>query len=208
MSAITETGHIAEEHRDDYGSKLGMWIFLFTEMFFFGGLFLVYAVYRVMYADDFHAAALHLNVTIGAVNTVLLLISSLTMSVAVTAVQKGDAALALKMVGLSILLAFIFLTNKFFEWDHKILVQLYPGSELMLSLKHGYVLFFGLYFFMTGLHALHLIIGIILMFICMAKINNHSFNPERNIQMVNITLYWHLVDLIWFFLFPLLYLIP
>lgn len=198
----------AMEHRDDYGSKLGMWIFLFTELFLFGGLFLVYAVYRMQYAEDFHAASLHLNTFIGAVNTFLLVASSLTMSFAVTAVQKGDSSFSLKMIGLSFLLAFIFLINKFFEWDHKIIVQLYPGSELMLSLKHGYVLFFGLYFFMTGLHALHLIIGLTLMTVCLFKVNNGSINADRNILLVNSTLYWHLVDLIWIFLFPLLYLIP
>jgi cytochrome c oxidase subunit III len=196
------------EHRDDYGSKLGMWIFLFTEMFLFGGLFLVYAVYRMKYGEDFHASSLHLNTFIGAVNTLLLLTSSLTMSFAVTAVQKGDSAFGIKMLGLTMLLAFIFLVNKYFEWDHKILVQLYPGSDLMLSLKHGYVLFFGLYFFMTGLHALHIIIGITLMTICLFKVNNGSIHSDNNILLTNSTLYWHLVDLIWIFLFPLLYLIP
>lgn len=198
----------AVEHRDDYGSKLGMWIFLFTELFLFGGLFLVYAVYRMEYPEDFHASSLHLNTFIGAINTFLLVTSSLTMSFAVTAVQKGDSAFAAKMIGISMLLAFVFLVNKYFEWDHKILVQLYPGSELMLSLKHGYVLFFGLYFFMTGLHALHLIIGFVLMTVCLFKVNNRSINADRNILLVNSTLYWHLVDLIWIFLFPLLYLIP
>jgi cytochrome c oxidase subunit 3 len=198
----------AVEHRDDYGSKLGMWIFLFTELFLFGGLFLVYAVYRMEYPEDFHASSLHLNTFIGAINTFLLVTSSLTMSFAVTAVQKGDSAFAAKMIGISMLLAFVFLVNKYFEWDHKILVQLYPGSELMLSLKHGYVLFFGLYFFMTGLHALHLIIGLTLMTICLFKVNNRSINADRNMLLVNSTLYWHLVDLIWIFLFPLLYLIP
>ena len=203
-----ETIHHATEHRDDYGSKLGMWIFLFTEMFFFGGLFLVYAVYRVMYADDFHAAALHLNTYIGAINSVLLLVSSLTMSLAITAVQKGNSSFSLKMIAITIFLAVFFLVNKFFEWDHKITLQLYPGSELMLSLKHGYIMFFGLYFFMTGLHALHIIIGVVLMFICLFKVKNGSINTDRNVLMVNITLYWHLVDLVWIFLFPLLYLIP
>jgi len=87
--------HVAE-HRDDYGSKLGMWIFLFTEIFFFGGLFLVYAVYRSMHPADFHAASLHLDGLIGAINTAILITSSLTMSLAVTAVQKQNNSLAFK----------------------------------------------------------------------------------------------------------------
>jgi cytochrome c oxidase subunit III len=204
----TETLHVhAEGHRDDQGAKLGMWIFLFTEMFFFGGLFLVYAVYRVMYPVDFHGAAQHLNVTIGSLNTVLLITSSMTLSMALVAVQRNHRNLAKNLIGVTILLAVFFLINKFFEWDHKILVNLYPGSDLMLSLKHGYTLFFGLYFFMTGLHALHLIIGVVLMTICWFKVNSGAINSDRHVLLVNSTLYWHLVDLIWIFLFPLLYLL-
>lgn len=204
---MEQTHAHATEHRDDIGSKLGMWLFLFTEIFFFGTLFLVYAVYRSIYPADFHAASLHLDVTIGAVNTAILIISSMTMSMAILAVSKGDKALALKLIGGSILLAVIFLTNKYFEWDHKILLNLYPGSELMVGLKHGYVLFFGLYFFMTGLHALHILIGILLLTICLFRVKSNKLTADNHIQLVNITLYWHLVDLIWIFLFPLLYLI-
>jgi len=208
MSHDTIIHTATAQHRDDYGAKLGMWIFLFTEMFFFGGLFLIYAVSRMKYANDFHGASLHLNTSIGAINSVILLVSSLTMSFAVTSEQKGNSSFSFKMIGLSILLALFFLVNKFFEWDHKILLQLYPGSELMISLNFGYVRFFGLYYFMTGLHALHIIIGLVLMVICLVKVNNGSINKGQNILLVNITLYWHLVDIIWIFLFPLLYLIP
>jgi cytochrome c oxidase subunit III len=195
------------EHRDDIGSKLGMWLFLFTEIFFFGGLFLVYAVNRYRFPDDFHAASLHLNVSIGALNSAILIVSSITMSMAILAVSKKDKGLAVKLIGASILLAIIFLVNKFFEWDHKILLNLYPGSDLMVSLKHGTILFFGLYYFMTGLHALHIIIGIVLLSICFIKVQSETINADNHILLVNITLYWHLVDLIWMFLFPLLYLL-
>jgi cytochrome c oxidase subunit 3 len=195
------------EHRDDYGAKFGMWIFLFTEIFFFGGLFLVYAVYRAQYPSDFHAASLHLDTVIGAINTVILITSSMTMSMAITAVQRNNNTLSFKLIGISIVLAIVFLINKYFEWDHKILLNLYPGSDLMLSLHRGYVLFFGLYFFMTGLHALHIIIGIVLLSICFYKVKHGYINSDKNVLLVNSTLYWHLVDLIWIFLFPLLYLI-
>jgi cytochrome c oxidase subunit 3 len=197
------TEHVAE-HRDDYGAKLGMWLFLFTEIFFFGGLFLVYAVYRSMYPNDFHAASLHLDAFIGAVNSAILITSSLTMSMAVTAMQKGNNSLSFKLIGITLIFAVLFLINKFFEWDHKILLNLYPGSELMLTLKHGYILFFGLYFFMTGLHALHIIVGIILLCICMVKVKAGTINDEKPMLLVNSTLYWHLVDLILLFLLPLL----
>jgi cytochrome c oxidase subunit 3 len=195
------------EHRDDAGSKLGMWLFLFTEIFFFGTIFIVYAVYRSKFPEEFHAASLHLNVSIGALNTVILIISSLAMSISIVAVNIGNKAFALKLIGAGIILAVIFLVNKYFEWDHKILLNIYPGSELMLSLDHGYVLFFGLYYFMTGLHALHILIGIVLLSVCFFMVRAGRINSGNNILLVNITLYWHLVDLIWMFLFPLLYLI-
>lgn len=196
-----------EEHRDDIGAKLGMWIFLFTEIFFFGGLFLVYTVYRAIYPEDFHAASLHLDSVIGAINTVFLVVSSITMSLAVNEVQRGNNSRSLKLIAFSLVLAVLFLVNKYFEWEHKIHLNLYPGSNLMLTLKHGYVLFFGLYFFMTGLHALHIVVGIVLLSICYIKVKSEKINSEMNVLLVNSTLYWHLVDLIWIFLFPLLYLI-
>jgi cytochrome c oxidase subunit 3 len=208
MTNETTEQTVHSEHRDDYGAKLGMWLFLFTEIFFFGGLFLVYAVYRAMHASAFEAASTHLNVTVGAINTVILMVSSMTMSMSVTAVQKNDKGLSVKLIGLSILLAIVFIINKYFEWDHKILLGLYPGSDLMLTLDHGYILFFGLYFFMTGLHALHIIVGIVLLSICFIKVKAGAINSEKTMLLVNITLYWHLVDLIWIFLFPMLYLIP
>jgi cytochrome c oxidase subunit 3 len=160
-----------------------------------------------MHPNEFHAASLHLDTVIGAINSVILLTSSMTMSMAVTAVQRNDNALSFKLIGITLLLAIVFLINKYFEWDHKILLGLYPGSDLMLTLNHGYILFFGLYFFMTGLHALHIIIGIVLLSICLAKVQTGRISNDKSMLLVNSTLYWHLVDLIWIFLFPLLYLI-
>jgi cytochrome c oxidase subunit 3 len=168
----------------------------------------VFAVYRWQYPKEFHDASLHLNVFIGALNSAILLISSMTLSFAIIAIRKADKGLAIKLIGITILLALVFLVNKVFEWDHKFTVNLYPGSELMLTLKHGYILFFGLYFFMTGLHAVHIIVGLTLLTICLFKVKSGVLNTDRNMLLVNTTLYWHLVDLIWIFLFPLLYLIP
>jgi cytochrome c oxidase subunit 3 len=196
------------EHRDDLGSRMGMWIFLFTEMFFFGGLFIVYTVYRSIYPGEFHAAALHLNTVTGAINTCVLITSSLTVSLALAAMQSGKRNRALGLLGVTMALALLFLGNKLAEWDHKIITNLYPGSDLMLTLSHGYILYFGLYFFLTGLHALHLIIGFVLLTICFFRIQSGAINTDRNALLVNSSLYWHLVDLIWIFLFPLLYLIP
>ena len=195
------------EHRDDIGSRLGMWIFIFTELLLFGGLFLVYAVYRSMYPQQFHEAALELNAFIGTVNTIVLLISSMTVAMAITAIEKGNVKLSMLLISVTITLAAVFLVNKYFEWGHKIHLNLYPGSDLMMKLEHGHILFFGLYFFMTGLHGLHIIAGTTLLLICLFKVKSGKINSERNTLLVNSGLYWHLVDLIWIFLFPLLYLI-
>jgi len=195
------------EHRDDVGSRLGMWIFIFTELLLFGGLFLVYAVFRSMYSQQFHEAALELNAFIGALNTVILLVSSMTIAMAITALQKGNKKLSILLISITLLLAFAFLVNKYFEWGHKIHIHLYPGSDLMSQLEHGHVLFYGLYFFMTGLHGLHIIIGGIFLLVCLFKVKNGSINSDDNVLFVNAGLYWHMIDIIWIFLFPLLYLI-
>lgn len=196
-----------EEHIDRETGKLGMWIFLFTELWLFGGLFLVYAIFRAKYSADFHTGAAELNAFIGTVNTVVLLVSSMTVAMALTAVQKGDRRLALFLVLVTLILAAVFMVNKYFEWAHKFEYNLYPGSEVLKNLPRGELLFFGLYYMMTGLHALHVIIGMILLTVNIVKIKSGAVNSERFLMLENSALYWHLVDLIWIFLFPLLYLI-
>ncbi|MEI6455848.1 MAG: cytochrome c oxidase subunit 3 family protein [bacterium] len=195
------------EHRDDIGSRLGMWVFIFTEILLFGGLFLVYAVMRSKYSTEFHMAALHLNTFMGALNTVVLLVSSGTVAMSLTAVQKGNNRLAVKLLMITLVCALVFLVNKYFEWGHKIHIGLYPGSDLMLTLSHGQVMFFSLYYFMTGLHMLHLVIGAVLLTVVMFRVQSWHINRDRFVLLENGGLYWHLVDLIWIFLFPLLYLI-
>ena len=196
-----------EEHRDDKAAKLGMWIFIFTELLLFGGLFLVYSVYRAQYPKEFHEASLELNVTIGALNTVVLLISSMTVAMSLTALQRNNKGLSLKLLGVTLLMAFIFLVNKYFEWGAKFHHGLYPGSEIMEKLEHGHLLYFSLYFFTTGLHALHIIIGMTILLVVYFKIKSNKIHSEKFVFLENGALYWHLVDLIWIFLFPLLYLI-
>ena len=201
---------IQENHNDHIDSetgKLGMWIFLFTELFLFGGLFLVYAVFRAKYSEDFHSAARELNAFIGTMNTVFLLVSSMTVAMAITAIQKNQKKLAMFLVSVTLLLAALFMMNKFFEWSHKFEFKLYPGSEVLKNLPRGELLFFGLYFMMTGLHALHVLIGMILLSINFIKIKAGKVNQAHYLLLENSGLYWHLVDLIWIFLFPLLYLI-
>ncbi len=195
------------EHIDSETGKLGMWLFLFTEIFLFSGLFLVYAIFRAKYSADFHVAAAELNAFIGTINTVFLLVSSMTAAMALTAIQKGNKRLTLILLLVTLLLAALFLVNKYFEWSHKFEYGIYPGSPVLKNMSHGELLFFGLYYMMTGLHALHVVIGMILLTVNVVKVKLGTVNSERYLILENSALYWHLVDLVWIFLFPLLYLI-
>ncbi|MCX6258362.1 MAG: cytochrome c oxidase subunit 3 family protein [Bacteroidia bacterium] len=205
---IEPSNHVhLTEHRDDEGQRMGMWIFLFTEVILFGGLFLVYAVYRNMHPVDFHEGSIKLNVVIGAINTIILLTSSYFVAMAVSSMQKGKVKQARTLLLLTILCAIIFLVNKFFEWQTKFHHGLFPGMEEFYKLSHGESLFFILYFFMTGLHGVHVIVGAVFIGFILRYIKKGKVNPVRYTLLENSGLYWHLVDIIWIFLFPLFYLI-
>jgi cytochrome c oxidase subunit 3 len=210
---MSSNGHTADTvqhdlvHRDDVGARMGMWLFLFTELLLFGGMFLIYAVYRFQYIDQFRVAALELNTGIGALNTIVLLTSSLTVALSIAALQKGNKFLTIVLLLLTDILAFVFMINKYFEWSTKISHGIYPGSEKLLAMQNGEILFYGLYYVMTGLHALHVIIGLIFLTFVLVFIIRGSVNQGSYVKLENAGLYWHLVDLIWIFLFPLFYLI-
>jgi cytochrome c oxidase subunit 3 len=200
---LPNSGH----NRDDMSSKMGMWLFLFTELLLFGGLFLVYMIYRFIYHDAFLEASYDLNVLFGAVNTVVLLTSSMTVAMSITAMQKGNSRLSMQLIWLTILAAGIFLVIKFFVWSAKIEHGLLPGMAHYGELPNGERLFFFLYFFMTGLHGLHVIIGGIFLLYVIRRIKKQKITQEKYMLLENSGLYWHLVDLIWIYLFPLFYLI-
>jgi cytochrome c oxidase subunit III len=204
---MEQTASHSLEHRDDTASKLGMWLFIFTEILLFGGLFIVYSVYRFKYPVAFHLANQELDKTIGLINTVILLVSSMTVAMSVSAIKEGRKKLTITLLAITLFLALVFLVNKYFEWGAKFHHGLYPGSSILHELSHGDILFFGLYFFMTGLHALHIIIGMTLLAVILAKVKNERINSGDFVLLENGGLYWHLVDLIWIFLFPLFYLI-
>jgi len=194
-------------HRDDIGSKLGMWLFIFTELLLFGGLFITYVVYRHMHLEAFHLASQELDVKIGTINTIILLISSATVAMSITAIQKKNKKLTLIFLGTTIILALVFLVNKYFEWGTKFEHGIFPGSEYLDQLGYGDILFFGLYFFMTGLHAFHIIVGMVLLVVIFFRVKNNYIVHDNFQLLENGGLYWHLIDLIWIFLFPLFYLI-
>lgn len=195
------------KHRDPAGSKMGMWLFLFTEVSLFLGPFLLYAVYRYRNPVDFHNASMELNLAIGSVNTAILLTSSLTMALSISAIQKGNKALSALLVFLTIALGAVFLANKYFEWAAKISRGIYPNSGALLGQSKGTILFFGLYFFMTGLHGLHVFAGMVLLSFMAVFVIRNEITQADSIKLENAGLYWHLVDIIWVYLFPLFYLV-
>lgn len=199
--------HTSAVHRDDLASKTGMWLFLYTEMLLFGALFVVYSVYRYRNAEAFHLAAEELDVTIGTINTILLLVSSATIAMSITAIQLENRKLALILLTVTVVLGLVFLVNKYFEWGHHIHEGIYPGSDILRQRGNGDVLFYGLYYFMTGVHALHIIIGLSFIGFIYVDIIRKEIKHDDFVLLENGGLYWHLVDLVWIFLFPLFYLI-
>jgi len=194
-------------HRDDIGARMGMWLFLFTELLLFGGMFILYSIYRFTYPDAFHLAAKELNTIIGAFNTAILLTSSLTMALSIAAIQRNQKSLSIFLQFITIVLALGFMVNKYFEWGAKFSHGIYPGSDVLLSKPAGEIIFFGLYYVMTGLHGIHVIIGIVLIAIMMRFTSKGIIKSDSYVKLETIGLYWHLVDIIWIFLFPLFYLI-
>jgi cytochrome c oxidase subunit 3 len=206
MSNDITAGH-AHVHRDDIGSKMGMWLFLFTELLLFGGMFILYASYRFMYPDAFKVAAMRLDLLIGSVNTIMLLTSSLTVVLSIAALQRKQKTFSLFMLGFTVIAGGAFLVNKYFEWSAKIHHGIYPKGPEMANLSDGEVVFYGLYYVMTGLHALHVIVGLVFIMVMMLFIYKDKLTFDNHQKLENAGLYWHLVDIIWIFLFPLFYLI-
>ena len=190
-------------------AKLGMWLFLATEILLFGGLFAAFAVYRWMYLEEFHLASGELSRVMGALNTVVLIFSSFTAALAVDAAQRNDNRKVVKLLGVTIACGFIFLVVKFFEYKSKYEYGFFPGLETFNSadFNERYRMFFGLYYCMTALHALHVIIGMGIIFWALRMARRNRFSRQYYTPVEMSALYWHLVDLIWIYLFPLLYLV-
>ncbi len=247
-------------HYDPIGARLGMWLFLFTELLLFGGMFLLYAIYLHRYPQEFHYGSSQLNQFVGAMNTIILLTSSLSMVLAVASLQRHKRNLAILFLTVTFFLGAAFLVNKYFEWGHKISHGIYPGSPELMQQPKGEILFYGLYYTMTGLHGLHVVVGMVIMLFLIYFLIKKSdkvlnltphhlqnligkklllsdekgqtiWKSERivremqglevvvkgvvseeqmrfnEVKLENSGLYWHLVDIIWIFLFPLFYLI-
>jgi cytochrome c oxidase subunit III len=190
-------------------TTLGMWVFLVTEVLFFGGLFLVYTVYRSKYPDAFAAASHELVVWAGTLNTAVLITSSLTMALAVNAAQIGNRRLLMLLLAVTMLFGCVFLGIKAFEYYTEFKEHHVPGPNFQFEAEHfrHAQIFFSLYFVMTGLHALHMIIGLGIMSVMFWWAYSGVVTREYYSPIEISGLYWHFVDIVWIFLFPLLYLI-
>ncbi len=190
-------------------AKLGMWTFLATEILMFGGLFVAYALMFSMHPDAFHAGHHHLNVNLGVINTAVLIFSSLTMALGVRAAQTNNRKALIVNLVITIACACAFLVVKYFEYSHKYHEGLLPGR--FYTYPEGYVphieTYFSLYFMMTGLHGIHVTVGIGLLVWLLVRAMKGRFNSDYYTPVDLVGLYWHLVDLIWIYLFPLLYLV-
>ncbi|MGZ5427244.1 MAG: cytochrome c oxidase subunit 3 family protein [Thermoanaerobaculia bacterium] len=212
----TAHGHGAglAHHFDSYeqqkdSAALGMWTFLVTEILFFGGLFAAYGLYRSLYPEVFRAASHTLSIQLGTFNTVVLIASSLTMALAVRGGQTGKGKLSALFLVLTLILGSVFLVVKAFEYHEKFVEHHVPGASFHFEgpdAVHAQ-LFFSLYFLMTGLHALHMVVGIVLVAYVAKRAAAGAYTPENHNFLEGTGLYWHFVDLVWIFLFPLLYLI-
>jgi len=190
-------------------SALGMWVFLVTEVLFFGGLFLTYCVYRNLYPAAFTEASHELIVWAGTINTAVLITSSLTMALAVRAAQTGARRLMMTLLAATMALGCVFLGIKAFEYYSEYIVHHVPGPGFQFEAEHyrHAQLFFSLYFIMTGLHAIHMIIGLAVMAVMWWWSYRGIITADYYSPIEVSGLYWHFVDIVWIFLFPLLYLV-
>lgn len=224
MSASAHTadghagGHGVRQHAHHFGSashefetsKLGMWLFLVQEILFFSGLFVAYGIFHHYHPEMFKGAHHMLDVKMGAINTVVLIFSSLTMALAVRSAQLNNKNQTVAYLAVTIACACVFLVVKYFEYSHKFHLGLLPGKlyfyDGLTEFKDPHI-FFSIYFMMTGLHGIHVIAGIIVIFWVMLRAMRGEFSSQYYTPVELTGLYWHLVDLVWIYLFPLLYLI-
>jgi len=211
--------HFADLPQQRETAAFGMWLFLVTEIMFFGGMFCAYLVYRVLYFNSFGAASTTLNVVYGAVNTGVLICSSLTMAMAVHSSVLGRRKALIGFLILTMILGTVFLGIKGVEYHDKFVEHHVPGPNFNFVLEgseaqhfqhvdpHAAEIYFSLYFCMTGLHAIHMVIGLGLLTWLVIAAYRNKFSPEYNSPVEMVGLYWHFVDIVWIFLFPLLYLI-
>ena len=201
--------HFDTIEKQDHAVRLGMWLFLATEVLLFAGLFLGYSVYRHFYHEAFHEASRTLDLWAGALNTIVLITSSLTVALAYWAIKQNKQKLCAGLLAFTILCALVFLAIKGYEYNHKFEEGALPGQFYRFHevTAPGANLYYTIYFLTTGLHAFHVIVGMSVLIWILIRVLKGHFGPDYYVPVELGGLYWHLVDLVWIFLFPLLYLI-
>ncbi len=209
--ALHKPAHHFDSVSQEVGAcKLGMWLFLCTEILMFGGLFVAYAIYKNMYPAVFLQGSTFLDWKLGALNTVVLLVSSLTMALSIYYAQKNQNKNSTLCLWLTLLCGFIFMGVKYIEYSHKLHLGLAPGqffSYTQDSVLPGLALYFSFYYCMTGLHGSHVLVGMALITWLIIRSHKKHFGPSYYFPLECVGLFWHLVDLIWIYLFPILYLV-
>lgn len=203
--------HFATIEVQANAARLGMWLFLATEILLFAGLFCCYAAYRFLFPETWQVAASHLDLTMGTVNTVILITSSFTAALAVDFAKQGKNNVVAGLIAFTLLCALAFLVVKAFEWGHKFEVGTLPGpyftsTDPSMQLP-AMPLFFTVYFATTGLHVVHVLIGGTALVFMLVRALKKDFGPNHYVGLENVVLLWHVVDLVWIFLYPLLYLV-
>jgi cytochrome c oxidase subunit III len=204
--------HFKTMDQQTSAGKLGMWVFMGQEVLFFSGLFCAFGFVKHMYPDMVLEAQKSMNVVLGTLNTVILLVSSLTMSLCVRSTRVHQPRASVIFLCVTMICGLVFLSIKGYEWMHHLHEGYYPGkffqpsahAEVTASMAH---VFFGMYYVMTGMHALHIVVGLGLMCWMLKRLLSREFNFEHYVALENTSLFWHLVDIVWIFLFPVLYLV-
>jgi cytochrome c oxidase subunit 3 len=216
VNGVEVASHYRDEKHQYASNKEGIWLFMVTEILMFGGLFVGYILYHSMYPEMFAEGASFLDWKLGFINTLVLIFSSLTMALGIYYNQVGQPKKATWALAVTILCGAIFMVIKYFEYTHKFHMGIFPGKFLdpAMMAEHGHTvqsanlgLYFGFYFCMSGLHGLHVLIGMGLITWVMIKNIKGEFSPKYYTPIEGVGIFWHIVDLIWIFLFPLLYLV-
>lgn len=209
MTMRKHAHHFKDADHEFSTSKMGIWLFLCTEMVMFGVLFVAYSLYHSQYPEAFAEGAKFLDWKLGAFNTVVLLLSSFTMALGIHFCQKNDSKKAVLNLALTLIFGAIFMVVKYYEYSHKFHLGLYPGKFFSYEGAESVnlALYFSFYFLMTGLHGLHILIGMGVITWVLIRARRGEFDSQYYTPVEGVGLFWHVIDLIWIYLFPLLYLV-
>jgi len=211
VNGVEVASHFKDEKHQYSSNKEGLWLFMATEILMFGGLFVGYTIYHTMYPEMFAEGAKYLDWKLGFINTLVLIFSSFTMALGIYYNQMNQSKKATFALATTVLCGAIFMCIKYMEYTHKFHLGIFPGHMLDVAKVHpehaNLGMYFGFYFCMTGLHGLHVLIGMGLITWCLIRNMKGEFNSKYYTPVEGVGIFWHIIDLIWIFLFPLLYLV-